>query len=67
MEDGGVDATVIECRQHLLGQMADFLSFITFSVSDLKRHNVPQIKCQTMRHTLMNLLNTALFEKYVDP
>lgn len=44
MEDGDVDATVIECRQQLLGQTADFLSLITFSVSDLKRHKVPQIK-----------------------
>ena len=57
MEDGGVDATVMEYWQHLLGKMADFLSFITFSVFDLKRHNVPQIKCQTMWHSLMTQLN----------
>ena len=44
MEHGGVDVTVIECRQHLLGQMENFLFFIAFSVSDLKIHNVPQIK-----------------------
>ena len=27
----------------------------------------PQIKYQAMQHKLMNLLNTTLFEKYVDP
>ena len=27
----------------------------------------PQIKYQAMQHELMSLLNTTLFEKYVDP
>ena len=35
MEDGGVDATVIESRQHQLGRMADFPPFFTSSVFDL--------------------------------
>ena len=34
---------------------------------DLKKLDVPQIKYQTMRHALMNLVNTTSFEKYVDP
>ena len=29
--------------------------------------DAPEIKLQTMGHTLMNLVNTILFEKYVDP
>jgi hypothetical protein len=30
MEDGGVDRTVIGCRQNQLGQMADFPTLLTF-------------------------------------
>ena len=30
MEDGGVDRTVIDCRQNHLGQMADFPPLLTF-------------------------------------
>jgi hypothetical protein len=30
MEDGGVDRTVIDCRQNQLGQMADFPALLTF-------------------------------------
>ena len=37
MEDGNVDATVIESQPHQLGQMADFLPFLTSSVFDLKK------------------------------
>ena len=54
MEDGGVDRTVINFWQHQLGQMADFLPLLTIFVF-------------AMRHTLMNLVNTTLFEIYVDP
>ena len=28
---------------------------------------IPQIKSQTMQHALMNLVNTTLSEKYVEP
>ena len=54
-------------RQHQLGRMADFLPAVTFSVLDLQDHEVPQIKSQTMRHPLMNLVNTTLSQKYGDP
>ena len=30
MEDGGVDGTVIDCRQNKFGQMADFPPLLTF-------------------------------------
>ena len=62
MEDGGVDTTVIESWQHKMGQMADFLPLLASSVFD-----VPQIESQTMGHPLMNLVNTTLFKKCVDP
>ena len=35
MEDGGVDTTVIDSRQHKIGQMADFPTLLASSVSDL--------------------------------
>ena len=35
MEDGGVDRAVIDCRQNQLGQMANFLPLLTFSIFDL--------------------------------
>ena len=35
MEDGGVDRTVIDCRQNQLGQMADFSPLLTFWIFDL--------------------------------
>ena len=60
MEDGGVDRTVIDCWQHQLGQMEDFPPFKLCYFLTYK------IKSQTMRHALMNLVNTTLFEKYVD-
>ena len=47
--------------------MADFTPLLTILVFDLKKLDEPQIKSQTIRHTLMNLVNTTLFEKYVDP
>ena len=63
---GYVKSTVIERRQHQLGRMADFPPTVTFSFFDLKKHEVPQIKSQTMPHTLMNLGNTTLPQKYGD-
>ena len=50
MED--VDSTDIESRQHQLGRMADIPPLLTSSVFDLLKGDVPQIKSQTMRHTL---------------
>ena len=50
-----------------MGQMADFPPFFACSVFDLLKHDVPQIKSHTMRQELMNLINTTLFKKYVDP
>ena len=35
MDDGGVDATVIDNWQHQLSQMSDFPHILTFSVFDL--------------------------------
>ena len=67
MEDGGVDRTVIDCWQHQFGQMADFPPLLTILVFDLKKPDATQIKSQTMRHTLMNLVNKTLFEKHMDP
>ena len=64
---GGSDSTVIERRQQQLGQMADFLPSVTFSVFDLKNYEALQIKFQTMRHPLMNLVNTTSSQKYGDP
>ena len=34
MEDGGVDTTGIESRQHKMGQMADFPPLLASSVFD---------------------------------
>ena len=59
-----VKSTVIERRQHQLGRMANIPPPVTFSVFD---HEVPQIKSQTMRHPMMNLVNTTLSQKYGDP
>ena len=61
---GGVESTVIERRQQQLSRMADFLPLITFSVFLFIK---PWIKSQTMRHPLMNLVNTTLSQKYGDP
>ena len=40
----------------------DFPPLLAFLVFD-----EPQIKYRAMQHKLMNLVNTTLFEKYVDP
>ena len=47
--------------------MADFPTLLASSVFDFQKHYVPHIKSQTMQHALVNLLNTTLFQKYVDP
>ena len=47
--------------------MADFPPLLPILVFDLEKPDAPQIKSQTTRHTLMNLVNTTLFENYVDP
>ena len=67
MEDGVVDTIIIENWQHKIGWMADFPPLLASSVFDLKKHDVPQIKSQIMRHTLMNLVNTTLFKKICRP
>ena len=67
MEDGGVDTTIIESRQHKMGQMADFPLLFASSVFHSQKHDVPQIESPTMRHRLMSLVNTTLFLKIVNP
>ena len=67
MEDGGVDRTAIDYSQYQLGQMVDFPPLLTILVFDLKKPDAPHIKSQTMRHPLMNLVNTTLSQKYGDP
>ena len=54
MEDGGVDRTVIDCRQNQLDQMADFPPILTFLIFDLQKLEVPQIKLHMMQHTGMS-------------
>ena len=67
MENVGVDTIVRARRHHKMGQMADFPPLLASLIFDLYKQETPQIKSQTMRHTLMNLVNTTLFKKYVDP
>jgi hypothetical protein len=64
---GCVKSTFIERRRHQLGRMADIPPPVFFSVFDLSNHEVPQIISETMRHPLMNLVNTTLSQKYGDP
>ena len=66
-DHGGSDSTVIKRRQQQLGRMADFLPPVTFSVFYLSNYEAPHVKSQTMRHPLMNLVNTTLSQKYGDP
>ena len=47
--------------------MADFPPLLASSVFDLYKHDVPQIKSQAIGHALIDLVNTPLFKKYVDP
>ena len=51
MEDGGVDRTVIDCRQNQLGQMADFLPLLTFKIFDLVYLKCNLRPCGTQIHT----------------
>ena len=60
--NGGVDTTVVDSRQHKIGQMANILPLLSSSVFDLQKQVVPEIKSQIMRHTLMNSS-----KKYADP
>ncbi len=60
-----VESTFIERRQQHLGRIGNFPVPVTFSVFDLEHHEVPQIKSQTMRHPLMNLL-TQLYLKNLE-
>ena len=46
--------------------MADFSPPLASSVFEFSKHYVPQIQSQTMQ-PLVNLLNTTLFQKHVDP
>ena len=66
MEDGGLDAAVIDNCQHKNGRMANFPPCLASSIFDLNKHYVPQIKSQTMGHALMDLANTTLHRKYLD-
>ena len=66
MEDGGVDTTVIESRQHKMGQMADIPPLLASSVFDSLKKMHLKLN-QTIRHRLMNLVNTNLFQKIVGP
>ena len=45
-----------------MGRMTDILLPVTFSVFDLQNHKVPQIKSQTLRQPLINLVNTTLYQ-----
>ena len=47
--------------------MADFPLLLNILVFDLKKLDAPQIKSQTMGHTLTNLVNKTLFEKICEP
>ena len=63
MENGGVYTTVINSRQHKIGQIVDYSTLLPSSVFVLQKHEVLQIVSQTMGHALMNLVNTTLFQK----
>ena len=49
-----------------MGLMADFPPLLASSVSNIRKHQIPQIESQTMRQALVNLLNTTLFQKYLN-
>ena len=67
MENWGVDTSVINGWQHKIGQMADLPTLLASSVFGLQKHEVPMIEPQTIGHILMNLVNTTLFQNYVNP
>ena len=54
MENGGVDITVINSRQHKIGQMADFPPLVAYSFFKFQEHEVPQIESETMQNTLIH-------------
>ena len=62
-----VDTTVMDRWQHMMGQMTDIPPLLASSIFDLYKQATPKIKAQAMRHTLMNLVDTILFKKYLDP
>ena len=41
MEDGGVDTTVIDRRQHKIGQMADFPPILASLIFDFYKQETP--------------------------
>ena len=60
LPNGGVEyRSVIDCWQHQLGKMADFPPLLTILVFDLLKFDATQIKSQTIRQTLMNLVNAT--------
>ena len=61
MEDGGVDTTVIESRQHKMGRIGDFPPLLAFSIFDFSGHDLPQIKSLTIQQALMNLAKVRSF------
>ena len=65
MEDGGVDRIVIDCRQNQFGQMADFSPLLTFLSLTYKNLMYHKLNLRSWG-TQMNLVNTNLFENYVD-
>ena len=67
MEDGGVDTTVVDRRQHEMGQMTEIPPLLASLIFDLYKQETPKIKSQAMQHTLINLFNTISFKTYVDP
>ena len=67
MENGGVDTTVIDSRQHQMGLMADFPPLLPSSVFDLSKQDVHQIKSQTIQHALMNLVDKLFLKKTCGP
>ena len=52
MEDGGVDTTVIDSRQHKMGQMADFPPLLASSISKFCKYDTQ------MAYTLMQFYNS---------
>ena len=61
MENEGVDNIVRDRRHHKMGQMADFPPLLASLIFDLYKQETPQIKSETMCHTLMNLVNTNMW------
>ena len=61
MEDGGVDRTIIDCRQNQLSQMVDIPPlYFVLTYKNLMNLESNVRKCG-------NQVNTTLFEEYLDP